>query len=135
MKSERFFCRRCKRYFNKPKIYEEKRGLEYPPYEKLAVCPKCEGDDFCEFNSYIEKIEVVERVLPIVMQLNRYSNALMDIFGNRILNSDLSSSLEMAIELVVEMFDFLDVDMQRKILKMDNDLDMKRIFMYLAGGL
>lgn len=135
MKSNRFFCRRCKRYFDAPKYYEEKHGLEYPPYEKIAVCPKCESDDFSKFDSYIEKLEIVERMLPVIVKLNRYNNELMDVFGNKISNKNLSDSLEIIIELVIEMFDFLEVDMQRKIIKIDNDTDMKRIYTYLVGGI
>ena len=101
----------------------------------MAICPECNGDDYFKFDCFIEKQEVAERLLPIIMKLNRLYESLTAVFGNKILNRDLSDSLEMAVELIVEMFDFLDIDLQKRILKMDNDAEMEKIFMYLKGGL
>ena len=133
MRSERFFCKRCRRYFDTPKFYDEKHGLDNPPYERLAVCPKCNGDDFLKFSCVVEKIEVAEKLLPAIMHFNRYINALKDIFGTEFKNIDLSDGVEMTAELICEMFDFLDVDVQRKILKVDNDKELNRILICLKG--
>ncbi|MBQ6884356.1 MAG: hypothetical protein IJN56_01310 [Clostridia bacterium] len=135
MRSEKFFCKKCRRYFDELKIYEERHGFDQPPYERVAICPECNGDDYFKFDCFIEKQEVAERLLPIIMKLNRLYESLTAVFGNKILNRDLSDSLEMAVELIVEMFDFLDIDLQKRILKMDNDAEMEKIFMYLKGGL
>lgn len=135
MRSEKFFCNRCKRYFDEMKIYEERHGLDTPPYERVAVCPECNGDDYFKFDCLIEKQDVAEKLLPIIMKLNRFYKSLTDIFGKNILNSDLSDSVEMSVELIVEMFDFLDIDIQKRILNMGNNAEMERIFMYLKGGL
>ncbi len=135
MRSEKFFCKKCRRYFDKLKIYEERHGFDQPPYERVAICPECNGDDYFEFDRFIEKQDVAEKLLPIIMKLNKLYESFTAVFGNKILNRDLSDSLEMAVELIVEMFDFLDIDLQKRILKMDNDAEMEKIFMYLKGGL
>ncbi len=133
MKSERFFCKRCRRYFDAPRFYNEKHGIDNPPYERLAVCPLCDGDDFLKFSYVIEKIEVAEKLLPAIMHFNRYLNALKDIFGDKFKNTDLSDGVELTAELVCEMFDFFDVDIQRKILNVDDDKELNRILICLKG--
>lgn len=135
MKNEKYFCKRCERYFDDVKIYEERHGFEYPPYEKIAVCPNCEGDDFFKFNLIVDKFDVAEKIMAAIMYLNRFSNSLMNVFGERCANSDLSDSIGLMVELVVEAFDFLDVEMQKRILKMDTNDEMERIITYLKGGL
>lgn len=135
MKSERFFCKKCDRFFDTAQIYEEKHGLDAPPYERIAVCPICRGDDFLKFDTVIEKMDVAEKLLPAVMHLNRYINALKDIFGADIINIDLSEGVETVAEFICEIFDFMDVDTQRKILNMNNEKDADKILMYLKGGL
>lgn len=39
-----FVCLDCGRYFDVPKKYVEKHGLDCPPYETLSGCPYCYGD-------------------------------------------------------------------------------------------
>lgn len=36
-------CNRCGLRFEKYDIIEERHGLDFPPYEKIAVCPYCHG--------------------------------------------------------------------------------------------
>lgn len=36
-------CNRCGLRFEKYVVAEEKHGLGYPPYEKIAACPHCHG--------------------------------------------------------------------------------------------
>ncbi len=133
MNSEKWFCNGCHKMFSAPKFYDEKHGLDAPPYERVAVCPKCSSDDFLRFDAMIEKIEVVEKILLALMRLNRYVNSIEDIFGPHIKNDDLSDSIELMTELISEMFRFVDVDMQRKILEMSSENDLHRILMYLKG--
>lgn len=135
MKNEKFFCKGCSRLFDAPKNYDEKHGLDEPPYERVAVCPVCRSDDFLKFDTVIEKIEVAEKLLPAVMHLNRYINVLKDIFGADIKNTDLADGAETVVELLNEAFDFMDVDMQRKIFEMKSENDVNKILMYLKGGL
>lgn len=135
MRSERFFCKRCNRFFDELKFYDEKHGLDNPPYERVAVCPICNGGDFMKFNCFVEKIEVAEKILPVIMYLNRYINSLKDVFGGEIRNNDLFIGVEAISELIDEMFDFMDVDTQLKILKVDNERELKRILTCLKGEL
>ncbi len=135
MKSNKFFCSKCGKYFDELKIYEERHGFEHPPYERVSVCPLCNGDDYYTFNSYVEKIDIAEKILPIIMRLNRFHNILKKIFGKNISNNDLSDCMEMLVEVIVEMFDFLEVNMQKRILNMDENNEVEKILRYLKGGL
>ena len=133
MKSDKFFCKNCRRYFDKPVFYEETHGLDSPPYERIPICPMCSGDNFCEFEIFIEKYDVAEKLLPIVVLLNGFSNSLKDIFGIDIQIENLSSSVEILCELISEMYDFLDVADQKKILTLENDSQLFGILKYLEG--
>lgn len=135
MKNEKFFCKGCNRLFDTPRIYDEKHGLDAPPYERVAVCPVCCSDDFLKFDTVIEKTEVAEKLLPAVMHLNRYINTLKDVFGTHIKNIDLNDGVETVVELLYEMFDFMDVNMQRKVFEMNSENDVNKILRYLKGGL
>lgn len=135
MKNEKFFCKGCSRLFDTPKIYDENHGLDAPPYERVAVCPVCRSDDFLKFDTVIEKTEVAEKLLPAIMHLNRYFNTLNDVFGADIKNDNLADGVETVVELIYEMFDFMDVNMQRKIFEMESENDVNKILTYLKGGL
>lgn len=43
-----YICRECEKTFEEPEVYEERHGLDYPPYEKWTVCPHCHEANFCE---------------------------------------------------------------------------------------
>lgn len=135
MRNERFFCNRCHRIFISPEFYDEKHGLDNPPFERVAVCPVCRGDDFLKFDAAVEKYDVVEKILPAVMHLNKHIGELRDVFGDGIRNENLFCGVEMIVEMIGEMFVFFEADMQRKILKLDNDRELKEILMYLRGGI
>ena len=92
MKNNCFYCKNCQTVFNTPKYYFEKHGFDAPPYEKIAICPKCEVDNFFEFNTTIEKNEVVEGFLPALMYLNRHINNLQDLLGVEIKNNDFDKN-------------------------------------------
>lgn len=131
MKSKSFYCNRCHKFFNTPKIYCEKHGLDFPPYERVAVCPFCNCDDIARHNATIEKNEVVEKILPAVMYLNKHIYELKDIFGSGIKNENLFFGVEMIEEMIFEMFDFLDVPLQKKILKMKTEKELEEILIGL----
>lgn len=135
MINEKFFCRDCHRYFDEPKFYEEKHGLDNPPYQSIPVCSVCGGDDFLKFNSFVEKIDVAEKLLPIIMTLNNLISSLKDIFGNEFRNDNLNFSIETAAEMISEMFEFLDADMQKRILAIDNDSKLNMVLRYIKGEL
>lgn len=133
MKSESFFCTDCGKYFDKPDIYEEKHGLDSPPYQRVPICPMCEGENFYHFDILIEKIEVAEKILPVVMLLNDFSNSLKAAFGADIKIENITSSVEIVCEMISEMYDFLDTDIQKKMLKIDSDNKLNMILRYLVG--
>ncbi len=135
MKSERFFCKKCNKFFNEAKLYDELHGLDSPPYERVAVCPNCEDDGFVKFEFMVEKIEIAEKILPVIMYLNRYVNALKNVFGERIKNFDVDDSLEILIETLLELFDFCDKDTERKMFEMCSDSELRRILMIFKGEL
>ncbi len=133
MKDKRFFCNKCKRYFSDVKTYFETHGLDNPPYERISVCPKCNSDDFFSFESHVEKIEIVERLLQVVKCLNLHIDSLENIFGIAIKNCELTDGVEMLIEIICEMFGFLDSSMQNEMFKMTTENDLNRVLKYIKG--
>ena len=135
MKRQKYRCNECNKYFNQEKYYEEKHGLDSPPYEKVAICPKCGSGDFFEFDFNIDKTEVAERILPVISLLNGYLTDIRSIFGDKCNNVKLSESVGMLCEFVLEMFSFASVDIEKRILKSGSDNETERIMLYLKGGL
>lgn len=127
--SERFFCRDCNRYFDNPKFYEETHGLDSPPYERISICPYCESDNFTEFDIFIEKYEVAEKILPAIMQLNRYINAIKDVYGFEAKNSNLEDLQDDLIDMLCDMFDCFDYDFKNELLDMCTRYDLEKIMM------
>lgn len=41
-------CNNCGAVFEDPKAVYESHGLDYPPFEKIYVCPACEVDNMEE---------------------------------------------------------------------------------------
>lgn len=135
MSRELYFCKRCEEFFDTPKYYYERHGLDTPPYQRVYVCPRCEGDDFIGFDNMVEKIEIVEKLLLCVMFINRYIDKVQEALNIEVKNCDLSNGVEIITELIGELFDFIDVDMQRKLLKLNDEQKLHRILIYLRGGL
>ena len=44
-----YYCKDCKQKFENYKIITERHGLDIPPYEQIACCPKCESSNFEEY--------------------------------------------------------------------------------------
>ncbi len=135
MRNKKFFCLGCDRVFDTPEYYDESHGLDSPPYERVATCPECRSDDFITFDTVTYKDDVVEKVIPAIAALNRLSDNLNDVFGNKMNNDDLSEGLGLLTELVCEMFYFMDVDIEKRLMNMSTDNDVDKILMYLKGEL
>lgn len=135
MRNKKFFCFECERIFDTPEYYDESHGLDSPPYERVPICPNCNSDNFTSFDTVIEKDEVAEKILPAIAALNRLSDNLSDVFGSRMDNNDLSEGLGILIELVCEMYYFMDVDIEKRLLKMSSDNDVDRVLMCVKGEL
>lgn len=135
MRNKKFFCSGCERIFDTPEYYDECHGLDSPPYERVAICPECRSDDFISFDTVTYKDEVVEKVLPAIAALNRLSGNLSDIFGNSMDNNDLNEGLGLLTELVCEMFYFMDVDIEKRLMNMSTDNDVDKLLMCLKGEL
>ncbi len=41
-------CSECNFEFDEPEQFEERHGLDSPPYEKTDGCPKCGVCDYCK---------------------------------------------------------------------------------------
>ncbi len=132
-KNEVFRCNNCNREFETPHIYEEKHGLDNPPYERVAVCPDCKSDDFCLFNKSIDKIDVALKLLYAIAALNRFCYSINDLLGSDCRNSDLGEGIGSMLELTSEMFDFMPVEIEKAISKMQTKTEVERIFNYLKG--
>lgn len=128
-----FFCRDCGGKFDNPGSYEETHGLEYGPYECVVVCPYCGSDNFTEINIAIEKIEIAEIVVPMIQKLNKFVDGLENFYGTEIKNSDLLDCIDDATGLIADMFDYMDVDLKKNLLKMKNENQADRILMKLRG--
>ena len=133
MKINKYFCKDCYKFFDNPNYSDEKHGLDSPPYERIPICTNCGSSNFVIHKNFIEKIDVAEIILPVAMYLNRYCNALKDIYGGSIRNEELSTSVEIIVEAISEMFEFLDNDVDREILKMSSESELQRILMRLKG--
>lgn len=126
-----FRCDNCKRRFRDAHIVEETHGLDTPPYERVAVCPFCESTDFNEFDPSVEKIEVAQKLLEIILGLNRYTTALKDIYGAQMSNSDLENALGTAAEYISELYDFLPSSVDNAIIHVSSESEAQRILKFL----
>lgn len=133
MIKQTFRCNNCQKNFKMPKILYEKHNLDTPPYEKLAVCPKCGSTDFGSFDSAVEKIEVAEKLLTSVAAFNRYFDSIKDIFGSSCKNEDFNEGYEILTEFISEMFSFITVEKEREILNLSDQNDIQGILLYLKG--
>ena len=128
MRNKKFFCFGCDRVFDTPEYYDESHGLDSPPYERVATCPECMSDDFITFDTVTYKDDVVEKVIPAIAALNRLSDNLNDVFGNKMNNDDLSEGLGLLTELVCEMFYFnvmkRDTCMEEAYIRIEKDVSI-----------
>lgn len=135
MIKDKYVCKDCKRVFCEPQFYKERHGLDSEPYERVAVCPYCNSGNFYKFNAEVEKLEVAEKILPAITHLNKYINSLKNLFGACAQNSDLSDGLGLIAELISEMFDYIPINIERKIFEMDTEKECEKILFYLKGEL
>lgn len=133
MIKEVFRCNKCKRVFDVPNFYYEKHRLDTPPYEMVAICPKCNSSEFVSFDSAIEKIEVVERLLISIAAFNRYFDNLKNVFGTLSENKDFSEGYEILTEFIDEMFPFITVNTEKNIFKIKTQNDVERVLLQLIG--
>lgn len=135
MINNRYICNDCGKIFKTPLFYEETHGLRYPPYERIAVCPKCRGGDFLEYETFVEKTDVAERVLTAICRLNNFSDEIKDVFGRDCENPNFCDAANELYELITDTFDFMAIDVKRKILNLKTDNEVKTILKYLKGEL
>lgn len=133
MRNDMFFCRDCGDMFDTPSSYEERHGLDLAPYESVAICPHCGSDNFSEFESSVEIIEIAEHMVPMILGLNKYVNELENLYGTEIKNSNLLDCIDSSTEFLADLFDFMDIDLQRKLLKMKNENEADKMLMRLRG--
>lgn len=133
MSNTNFRCNVCNKNFKVPAFYYEKHGLDTPPYEEVAICPICMASDFCEFETQTEKIDIAEELLNVVVSLNKYINSLKCVFGNRFENKDFSDGYERIIEIICDMFTFMNVEKQRELFKISGENDAEKFLLYLRG--
>ncbi len=130
-----YFCVDCERFFENKKFYYETHGLDSPPYERIGICPNCRGDNFYKFDNTIEKIEIVENLLWAIMRLNILTEQIEGLFGSAARNENLEEVFGILQEMVTDMFDFMDIGIQKRILNLNNKKDLQKILLYLKGGL
>lgn len=126
-------CNCCNKVFDTASFYYERHNLDSPPYEKIAVCPYCEGDNFDKYDISVEKIEVAEAILPIIAALNRYCLGLKDVFGADCINSDLNDGFFGLCEFVSELFPFMSTEMEKQMMNINTDKDVANFLLCLRG--
>ncbi len=114
-----------------PRLHQERHLLDTPPYERVEVCPFCGAGDFFEFDFYVEKSEVAICLLPIITELNRYVADLKGLFGEGCDSRVLSNCIARLAELLFELFDYIPVSLERRILKCDSNSECESILMRL----
>lgn len=130
-----FRCNDCNKFFSETQFYDEKHGLDNPPFERLAVCPICGSSNFAAIDFKIDKFEISEKILPAIALINSGINQIRDVFGQKSANSNLDGGIAMLNELMIDMFSFISGDIERKILSCTTEKDVERIFLYLKGDL
>lgn len=128
-----FRCNVCNKMFSTAKFYEEKHNLDTPPYERIAVCPMCDKTDFYEYEPYIEKSEVAEKLLIVMAALNRYWADVSDVFGEGCRNENFDNGISTLNEFINELIPFLSVESEKMILKMRTENDIEKIMLNLRG--
>lgn len=132
-KSSKFFCNHCKRFFCEPKRYEEWHGLDAPPYEMVVVCSKCGSDDFSEFETDVSKFDIAEGLLCVIAFINKHVADLENLYGVNLKNEELEQAAGLLNEMLNEMFDYMDIDMQKKLFKISTKNEVEQILMCLRG--
>ena len=133
MKSSRYFCKDCNKFFDAPKIYEERHGLDNPPYERIVTCPWCRGSNFCEFETMISKFDVAEVLLGVIVLVNKYIGDLENLYGTNFKNEELDNASGLLNELISDMFEYMDLDVQKKLFKISTKNEADQILMSLRG--
>lgn len=128
-----FKCLDCKHEFDTPDTYEERHGLDTPPYESVAICPECKSTEFTEWESAVEKSEVTHTIVNALAALNRLHNNIDDIF-NGFKNDDIELAQGLLSEFIIEMYDeFIPSSVSNSLLKATTKLDVDRIILKLEG--
>lgn len=130
-----FICKDCRHQFNIPDVYTEKHNLDCAPYERVTICPKCKSENFIEFNAFVEKNDVAEQMLNVILMLNRCINDIKNVFGDNIKSRDLFESVGLLADYIAEMFDFIPQKIGRKILNLDTQKQLEQLISYLRGEL
>ncbi len=130
-----FVCKDCNKHFRLPEFYDENHGLDNPPYERVSVCPNCKSSNFIEFNDFVEKSDVAERLLDAILLFNDFINEIKNVFGMNFKNENLFDGLGVITDLIYEMFDFLPQNIEQKILNLNTRKELEVILLYLKGEL
>ena len=133
MMSSTNYCNDCGKFFDKAKIYQERHGLDAPPYERFAVCPRCGNSDFVEFETCIEKFDVAEKLVNIIALINRHYDDLKNIYGSGISNEELDLAQGVLAEMMCEMFDYMDANMQKSLFRIRSVNDANGFLAGLRG--
>ena len=61
--SRMYKCADCLKSFSEPEYFEERHGLDTPPYERFACCPGCKStdlmiDDLCDEESALKSVRI-----------------------------------------------------------------------------
>ncbi len=135
MLADSFRCNDCNAFFKNADFYDEKHGLNNPPFEKIPICPRCKSSNFTSFNLKMDKFDICEKLLPAIARINAGISQIKDVFGQKSNNENIEDGVAMLIQLLSEMFDFLSVDIERKIFACITEKDVERLFYYLKGEL
>lgn len=128
-----FKCKDYNRCFGEPHYITETHNLNCPPYEQIDVCPHCKSSEFIPFDPAVDKLVVAEKLLDIIVALNRYDESVKDVYGIRASNVDLDYALRTAAEFVSELYEFLPAVIDNKIIHANSENDTEKIISFLEG--
>ena len=128
-----FKCTDCKHEFDTADVYEEHHGLDTPPYERIAVCPKCQSTEFVEWEPCIEKIEAARTLIYALTSLNRLQDNINDVFTG-FANEELENAQGLLFDFIIELYDdFISNTVSKKIIKASTKNDAELIMLELEG--
>lgn len=121
-------CKDCGKTFVDPNFFEDEKG------ETQAVCPECNSYEYFEFDSHIEKSEVLLTLLQIICHANRLSESLKDMCGLFAQNDDLDEIFGIAEEFIEEMYDqFVTPRIANAVRHIRTENDVQKIILKLEG--
>lgn len=115
-------------------LNRENMRLKLKCGEQNAVCPECDSYEYTKFDTQIEKDDVLDALLNVIMHLNNHYNELYHIYGLFTQNADLGEIYGIADELIAIMYDeFATPQICNAIRHIRDEEDIRKVSARLRG--